>query len=648
MPLSDIQKRQIEQKYQQGIIGRQHLELYVRTGRITSVAEFNGYNDNLVETLRSIFASQPNPQEISEWKAIVPLLGKSTDELKSHLMAYISHWESLLPNGNHVEEARKHLSVIDQDREEAEWNELLPLVGTTSEELKIRLQRFISHWPASSHVEEAEQYLREYDISVEEAEWEKADKFSIPSMINFLTKHPYSPHLSEIDDRVWNLCAPNFFGTDLRDRLNQYHYYFPQGNHIQEAYDIVCSLDEWENVRNTKELSTIHEFIRMRPDSHFINDAKMLEFQQKQEELELMKKQFNEYDIRKLLYFINEGIFSTNELIEHGVATERSIEILMDIEKIIDSLPPIEDVIVKCEPICYENHADIYMFGIPGTGKSCVLAGMVHAKMSPLSYNSVLSGGRYADAMVQYLSQGMPPPPTKMNYLTTIKGSMVDSRGYTHDCNLVEMAGEEFAFHIADNENNQVSFEDMGTGVTELLTNDNGKLFFIIVDPTKENITFNKLVLVQNENGEIVPDTRRVRVNQRQCLNRMVDLFTLPENEKIMENVEGIHFIITKADTFKCVAHERDQYAINFFTKEYSDIYHKLTEFCREHGINANKDKNLNGIPKIYTFSLGQFYVGNIVEFNDHDSIKIINAIINNTWPVNKKSFWEKFKDVFN
>ncbi len=648
MPLSEAQKKQIEQKYQQGMIGKQHLEIYVRSGKITSVEEFNGYNENLVKTLKSIFASQPNQQEIADWKAIVPLLGKPSDELKSRLLSYINRWESLLPNGNHVTEAREHLANIDKDREAAEWNELLPLLGTTNEELKLRLQSFIGHWPNSDHVAEAQQHLANFDQQKEQEEWDRVDKFSISSMINFLTKYPYSTHINEIDDQVWNLCAPNFFSTDLRDRLNQYHYHFPQGNHINEAYNIVCSLDEWENVRNSKDLTTIHQFVNMRPESPFINDAKMLEFQQKQEELELMKKQFNEYDIRKLLYFINEHIFTTNELIEHGVATERSIEILMDIEKIIDSLPPIEDVIVKCEPICYENHTDIYMFGIPGTGKSCVLAGMVHSKDSPLSYNSVLSGGRYADAMVQYLSQGMPPPPTKMNYLTTIKGSMIDSKGYTHDCNLVEMAGEEFAFHIADNENNQVSFDDMGTGVTELLANNNGKLFFIVVDPTKENITFNKLVLVQNEQGEIVPDTRRVRVNQRQCLNRMVDLFTLPENEHIMKNVEGIHFIITKADTFKCLAHERDQYAANFFTNEYRDVYRKLTDFCREHNINAHKDKTLNGKPTIYTFSLGQFYVGNIVEFNDHDSLKIINAIINNTWPVNKKSFWDKFKAMFN
>lgn len=647
--LTEIQKKQIEQKYQQGFIGRQHLELYVRSGRITSVEEFNGYNENLVKTLKSIFASQPNQQEISDWQAIVPLLGNPTEELKSRLLNYISRWEALLPNGNHVNEARQHLSEIDKEREESEWNEILPLFGSTNEELRLRLQSFISHWPGSSHVEEAQQRLNEFDQLMEKAEWERVDKFSINSMINYLTLYPYSTHLSEIDDQVWNLCAPNFFSTDLRDRLNQYLYYFPHGNHADEANNIGYSLEEWENVRNSRELSTIHEFVKQRPESPFINDARMLEFQKKQEELELMKMQFNEYDIRKLLYFINEGIFTTNELIEHGVATERSIEILMNIEKIIDSLPVIEDVIVKCKPVCYENHSDIYMFGIPGTGKSCVLAGMVTAKNSPLSYSSVLSGGRYADTMVQYLTQGMPPPPTKMNYLTTIKSEMIDSKGCIHLCNLVEMAGEEFAFHISDNENNQVSFEDMGTGVTELLTNKNPKIFFIVVDPTKEDITFNKLVLVQNEDGEIVPDTRRVKVNQRQCLKRMVDLFMLPENEKIMENVDGIHFIITKADTFKCLAHERDQYAANYFANEYSDIYRRLAEFNREHGINYHKDKDKNGVPRIYTFSLGRFYVGNIVEFNDHDSLKIINTIINYTIPVIvKRPFWDRVKDLFN
>ena len=183
MPLSEAQKKQIEQKYQQGMIGKQHLEIYVRSGKITSVEEFNGYNENLVKTLKSIFASQPNQREIADWKAIVPLLGKPSDELKSRLLSYINRWESLLPNGNHATEAREHLANIDKDREAAEWNELLPLLGTTNEELKLRLQSFIGHWPNSDHVAEAQQHLANFDQQKEQEEWDRVDKFSISSMI---------------------------------------------------------------------------------------------------------------------------------------------------------------------------------------------------------------------------------------------------------------------------------------------------------------------------------------------------------------------------------------------------------------------------------------------------------------------------------
>ena len=647
MPLSELQKKILAQRFKQGLLGKEQLEGHVKKGNITSAEEFAGYDMRLVEMLKSIFASQPNPQEAAEWERIVPMLNTPGDELKQLLLAYINKWEPIKPFGNHVTVARNHLDSLGQKMEEADWAAIVPLFDNPSEEMKAQLQAFLKNWSNSVHAEEAQQHIAAYEQQLENAEWQNVNMFSIDSMIEYLSQHPYSTHLNEIDDAVWNILAPYNHTDDQRDRLEQYRYYFPQGSHMMEAYEIHCSLEEWEQAKNANDLVTTHQFIKTHAESPYFNDARMMELRQKQDEFEKMKKQFNEYDYQNLLYFINEGIFQKDELIAHGVATKESIKILEDIEEIKDTLPNIDSVIVKCQPICYENHTDIYLFGIPGTGKSCVLAGMVTAEDSPLHYNSVLSGGPYADAMVQYLTKGMPPPPTKINYLTTIKGSMTDSKGHLHDCNLVEMAGEEFAFHVAENDQNELSFEQMGTGVTNLLSNDNRKLFFIVVDPTKTDIYYNKLILAPNEYGDIVPDTYTVKVNQRQCLKRMVDLFSLPENAEIMKKVEGIHFIITKADTFDCPAEQRDQYALDFFTKEYTNITQSLTRICQDYGINANKNKEYNGFPNLYTFSLGKFYVGNIVGFNKTDSLKIINSIINNTG-YGKTSFWEKIKDLFN
>ena len=147
MPLSDLQKKIIAQRFKQGLLSRQQIEGYIKKGNITSSEEFNGYDTRLVEMLRSIFASQPNPQEVAEWERIVPILNTPGEELKQLLQAYITTWELQNPVGNHVAEAKQRLGNIDHQLEEAEWAEIAPLFDNPSEDMKERLQVFLKNWP---------------------------------------------------------------------------------------------------------------------------------------------------------------------------------------------------------------------------------------------------------------------------------------------------------------------------------------------------------------------------------------------------------------------------------------------------------------------------------------------------------------------
>ena len=77
------------------------------------------------------------------------------------------------------------------------------------------------------------------------------------------------------------------------------------------------------------------------------------------------------------------------------------------------------------------------------------------------------------------------------------------------------------------------SFADMGTQAPEILNNGNRKLFFILIDPTSEG---------------------REQALQAEAVNRLKSLMFgkvdgRNPNEAIMRRVEGLHFIVTKADT---------------------------------------------------------------------------------------------------
>ena len=538
-------------------------------GRMLTTADFPQIEKNRKEILDS-YLNQPKPNaaEVAEWARIVPLLATPGDKLLAALSEYVAHWQPVNPLGNHLEEARSK--------------------------------------------------MQEVTAAIEGADWLSVDSRNLLSLEQYLKKYPGSVHRTEIDDACWNLLTAS--SEALADGARRYLVTFPEGRHAAEAQDMLSSLDLWESVRTSGDLMTLSNFIKSHPYSSFRAPAEAMMADLKQKEIQEMKQRFNEYSREDLLYYLKEGVFTEDELCENGVATKKSILLLNNYKEVADALPNLDEVIAKCRSCCFEDHTDVFMFGIPGTGKSCILTGLVGT--DELRYNSVLAGGEYADALAQFVSYGCPPPPTRESYLTTIEAALSGMKE-NNQLNLVEMAGEEFAFKISENDKNLLKFEDMGSGSTQLLGSPNRKVFFLVVDPTKTDVKHVRAVEAYDSAGDIYYKPETFIVRQRKCLKRMVDLFGLKENEAIMQRVDAIHIILTKSDMLDCRREDRDQKAVEIFMQEYAPVVGALIDTCRKYGIN----KSTGGRPKLYTFSLGQFYVGNIFDYDATDSLKVLNAI---------------------
>ena len=111
-----------------------------------------------------------------------------------------------------------------------------------------------------------------------------------------------------------------------------------------------------------------------------------------------------------------------------------------------------------------------------------------------------------------------------------------------------------------------------------------------------------------------------------------------------MKKVDSIHIIVTKADTLGEPL-QRDDKALEVFNKNYGmNIVPPLIEVCRDYNINRNS----NYRPKLFTFSLGTFYVGGLYEYEETDSDNLVKAIMNATGGERQKTFWDKVRDVLN
>lgn len=587
MPLTEAQKQQLNKCSISQIID------YIDRGHVVYPDDLTYLTTEKRVAVDAQMATKPNPNEQKEWNSIVPYLSSLDEALCAKLQSYISHWGTRLPIGNHVDEAR---SICAQ---------------------------------------------------IEDAIYNQVDKFSLNSLISYLESHPNTIHINEIDDTVWQLiCVPPF----SIDNISNYISHFPSGLHRNEAAKLQQDYFDWENVRYSNDIFAVHNYIMEHPQSLLINDAKVLELQLKNGELVKMRTQSEQYSVDRLFALIERGIFNENELISKKILTPKAIKILRNVATYKKAMPDLESVMKRVRKECLPNHTDIYLFGIPSTGKSCVLMGLIGADQR-LTINTKVAGGEYAAALQQYLDAGFTPGATRGTFVTTIKGTIPDGN-IDHDINLVEMSGEEFAYKLAQNEEAEVSLADMGEGAPELLANDNRKVFFIIVDPTVEYVPFKRIVTSHEsyidadgvEQQIEREDTIDCFVNQKTVLKGMVDLFTLPQNSKIMEKVDGIHIIVTKADTLDTDLSEREQKAIDRFNQYHKNIIEPLVRVCKEYDIN----RGTNGRPKLYTFSLGTFYPGGIYEYNDSDSNKLIDVIRANTDGIGNMTFLDRVKKIFN
>ena len=599
MALTDLQRK----KLIEGInsISINSIIKYIQIGDITLddvphiSAERKQY---IIDQLNSM----PNPVEQQEWQAIEMMLIQPSTELVQKLSSYIARWDAGRPAGNHVELAKQKLPEIES-------------------QIKLEAER------------------------AEQAEWDAVDPFSTTDLWGYLSKYPNTIHKSEIDDSLWGLVNQE----SVQD-IQNYITMLPQGIHVREAQLILNAIVEWNNVKLTNDIFCVNDYIRNNPNTPFKNQAQVQLMGLKQQEIGMMRTNPNSYEVNRLLRLINDGIFSDHELINAKVMTETVLETLRN-HDINADLPSIRQAIENSRAECKDGYTDVFFFGVPSTGKTCVLMGM--SRSNSLHINLASGGGDYAAALQQYTDVGVTVPRTPGTFVTTLEAtisSVSDQGGAVHKINLVEMSGEEFAFDIANNPDRIFTFEQMGSGATQLLKNDNRKVFFLIIDPTANVVRMNREIVVQDgfdeDTGEPIThtDLQYCVVNQRTLIQKMVDLFIDPGNAEIMKKVDSIHIIMTKSDTLGNPV-EREEKALNIFQQKFSgDILKPLIDLCEEYNINSRT----NFHPNLYTFSLGTFYVGGLYEYEQTDSDRLVVAIKNSTQSVKKKSWWDRVKEVVN
>lgn len=630
MPLNDhIERWAIQQSVDR-------LALAVANGQVTlddlgDIARRKPVFASKFALVQQQLEAMPNPKEQENFDRIKSdydslLRG---EELLTRMQSYLAKWGANSAAADRVRMVKGWYGEIKEDhdfsrlkdRAEADIETNRQTGEIPSVEIVQALQMYLNEWkcsgtPASDlHLNMVEDWLSKIK-SIRAAKMDSDWKLlfdsnrklkSIEGLKNFAIEYSSDPSYSgRIDDAYWDWAMSQ---PDVLTAAADYDKYFHHvGNHSAEIANLQSMSAEWQAV-DQSDIFEVIDYLEDHPDSPFKESAKSLMEVLKCDEIERMITSPATYSDAKFRRLAGSGACSKEELVEAVGGSEEVYGRIMNLEKERrEKLRGIPNPADQTFATGGTGQTDIVFFGMPSSGKTCVLTGLFASERltpDPSDWN-----GRYAIALQSYGEAMIAPPRTQTRFVAVVNCEIYKKdkkRELKVPFNLVDMAGEDFQNQIVqidDLDNATVSFASMGEGAPEILANRHDKVFFVLVDPSA---------------------TGRREVIQKDAIRTLIGLFENPANRQIMSRVRGLHFIVTKADTLSDNRQKSACRAVHKILNEASRT--KLRNFCRDLGINSSTEQDLDGRPRVFCFSLGKFHPGNIYSGSQRDSETIINVI---------------------
>lgn len=356
-------------------------------------------------------------------------------------------------------------------------------------------------------------------------------------------------------------------------------------------------------------------------DEMMDNQLLLMKKQQIEKHFEATKKEEAKKVDKTLKYQeINDGILEVDkiqELILSGALTKDEIlnntTITADLFEMVKHYTKFNAKYHTWEqlPKLGLNRTDVYFFGIPGSGKSCVLGGLLyqsHREGLIHDEGHTQAGTIYKDLLIDGIKNNILPDSTDIELVNYVAINIKDAQGDFHPMNFIEMSGEKF------NATYEHGINEKSIGAKEFLNNENRKVIFFVIDFY----------------------SHQRKVSQSAKLESVLNLL---ERDGTLNKTDAINILVTKSDLF----YKTDQYntsrpeediAEQFVMEEYRNFFENCKHLKNKH----NNSFSLN----LFPFSVGEVKYGNILyRFNPNYSMNILNSILEKSFVV-KPSKWKK------
>lgn len=306
---------------------------------------------------------------------------------------------------------------------------------------------------------------------------------------------------------------------------------------------------------------------------------------------------------------INNNNFSFDDLLDAGI-NERVVNSLrhycnsnrITMFRNINQLPPME-----------EGRTDVYFVGVPGSGKSTMLSGLLNVAnrngvLMPDIYNN--DGSIYQTQLISDLNRGVLPNATASGSYNYVALSLKDDDGAKHPFNIVEVPGENYV--------NMFNNGDVGEFLS-YISNSNKKILIFVIDSLAHDTGYN------DSSSQL--DQNLVYVN-------ILNMF---KSNGILDQTDAIYLVANKFDAIKATRYATNnssdvELASDFLQEEFRN----LIENCKD----AREDSKNKFKIKVLPFSIGNVSYTSIIDnFNREYSEVVIDNLIEDSFVIKGSRF---------
>ena len=358
----------------------------------------------------------------------------------------------------------------------------------------------------------------------------------------------------------------------------------------------------------------IHALEAVKQLEYFINERKK-KVERKEELLNRLRNNLNSFSADEMRNYLDSGELSRNDLTNVGIP-EKVIDRLYNIV-----LPQLE--MGKTPHSIPDGYTEVYFWGIPGSGKTCVLSAVL-STAERKGYLEIAQGPGY-DYMTRLKNIfanpiSILPPASATDSTQYLPFVLKKDKDDPRSVSLIELSGEIFQCFYYKNANMELpttQHEETLNSLLRFLEGDNRKLHFFFIDYEKEN--------------NLDVDGYK----QADYLQAATTYFQ--DNNIFSKSTDAIYIVVTKSDLMPS-KDENGSKEIEDYLRDtnFTAFINSLKARCKDNSINGGKILGTQ-------FSLGQVYFDQICSFDSKTSENIIDILIRRIAP-NKKSIL----DVFN